>query len=275
MKRLPATLLCLSWVLPAFAGADTVFEEKGGVVAIEAESTSSSLGRWKKKTDVAGYSGECHIEFTGNKPESGPPESPLKYEFRINKGGKYQLTLRARKRLESKRQDISNDCYVAVKGNYEAAGGAPKDVLRKDTKMFGGNADGWGWTQKLDVSHKKYPALYQFQAGETYELVIHGRSKNFNIDRILFVHESKSLREVQNDNPPESKPSGGLSGGAPAAARVKRKLNSTDGRTVEAELMELRGDTLVVLIRGLRHEIPLSRLSEEDQKFIKEWDLGR
>jgi hypothetical protein len=273
MKRLPVSLPCLSWVLTAAAGADTIFEEKGGIVAIEAESTSSSLGRWKKKTDVADFSGECHLEFTGNKPESGPPESPLNYEFRINKGGKYQLTLRARKRLESKRQDIWNDCYVAVKGNYEAAGDAPKDVLRKDTKMYGGNDKSWGWTAQLDVSHKKHPALYQFQAGETYELVIHGRSKNFNIDRILFVHESKSLREVQKDNPPESNPAGGLGGGATATSRVKRTLKSQDGRTVEAELMELRGDTVVVLIRGLRHEIPLSRLSEEDQKFIMEWDL--
>ena len=125
------------------ASADTSLEKKG-IVVIEAESTKSRLGDWKKKTDVKGYTGECHLEFTGNKPENGPPKSPLKYKFKINKGGKYQLTLRARKRLETKRQDISNDCYIALKGDFSPGGEAPLKTLKSDTKMFGGNADGWG-----------------------------------------------------------------------------------------------------------------------------------
>jgi hypothetical protein len=47
--------------------ANPVFQEKGGILVMEAESTSSSLGSWKKKTDVKDYGGECHLEFTGNK----------------------------------------------------------------------------------------------------------------------------------------------------------------------------------------------------------------
>ncbi len=54
---------------------------------MEAESTTSSLGAWKKKTDMPDYGGECHLEFTGNTPEIGPPKSPLKYSFRIDKDG--------------------------------------------------------------------------------------------------------------------------------------------------------------------------------------------
>ena len=51
----------------AILEAAPVFQEKGGIVAIEAESTASSLGDWKKKTDVKDYSGDCHLEFTGKR----------------------------------------------------------------------------------------------------------------------------------------------------------------------------------------------------------------
>ena len=252
--------------------ADVVFEEKKGVVVFEAESTDSSLRRWEKKRDVDGYTGECHLEFTGNKPESGPPDSPLQYKFRITKAGKYQLTIRARKRLESKRTDISNDCFVALDGDFSAGGEAPLSVLRKDTKMFGGNADGWGWTRMLDEKHKKYPAIYNLKAGEIYELTISGRSKNFNIDRILLTHESTNLRKVQNDNPPESERGGGLT---LTPQRTVRNLKNKEGRIVSAQLVEMKGGNLIAIIRGRRFEIPINSLSEEDQKFLSEWEPGQ
>lgn len=77
---------------------------------MEAESTDSSLGRWKSKASLEGYQGSAHLEFTGNKPENGPPQSPPRSAFRIHKAGKYCLVLRAHKRLETKREEISKDC---------------------------------------------------------------------------------------------------------------------------------------------------------------------
>lgn len=266
MKR----LLLLSAMFTT-SQADPIFQEKGGIVAIEAESTTSRLGKWEKKTDVADFQGECHLEFTGNKTESGPAESPLKYQFTISKGGVYELTLRARKRLETKRADISNDCYVAVTGDFESGGEVPLKVLKEDTKMFGGNADDWGWTKQLDVSHKKYSAQYLFKEGETYELTIHGRSKNFNIDRILFVHEDIGLREAWKDNPKESQVAGASGGGSKLKAPPERLLTDKEGRTILAKLMDKDGDKLTVLVKGRSHEILISTLSEDDQKFLLEW----
>lgn len=196
---LPLTLI----ILPCQA-ADPVFIEDKGVVVMEAESTDSKLGKWKKKTDVEGFTGECHIEFTGNKPESGPAESPLTYKFKIAKEGTYSLVIRARKRLETKREDISNDCYVALKGDFESTGKTPMKLLENDTKLFGGTAEGWGWTAKLDDGHKKFPAEYKLKSGETYELTVSGRSKNFNIDRIMLVHDSENMNKVRNSLPEES-----------------------------------------------------------------------
>lgn len=264
--RLTIYALSVFALNPAGAG---VFQEKGGVVAIEAESTDSSLGAWKKKTDVAGYSGECHIEFTGNKAESGPPKSPLKYKFQITKPGEYTLSIRARKRLESKRQDISNDCYVALSGDFTAGGEAPLNVLKSDTKMFGGNADGWGWTRSLDRDHKKFPAVYNLKAGETYEMTISGRSKNFNIDRFILVHADADMRKVQRDNPPESA-GGGLGGGF--KERTRRVLTNTAGAKIEAELLGKEDGKVTCLVKGRRYTIALDTLSEADREFIGDWE---
>ncbi len=264
MKRLILTI----WGMAATAGAAPLFHEKGGIVAIEAESTPSRLGEWKKKTDVKDYRGECHLEFTGNKPENGPPKSPLKYRFKINKGGKYTLSIRARKRLETKRADISNDCYVALSGDFTSGGEAPLKVLKSDTKMYGGNADGWAWTRNLD-KHKKFPAIYNLKPGEIYELTISGRSKNFNIDRFILVHDSHKLRDVQNRNPDESKSD---SFSAAGRERTRRTLTNKDGRKVQAELEGKEGNTLTILVKGVRHRVPIDSLSKADQEFLKNWE---
>lgn len=252
------------------SSAETVFLEKNGIVAIEAESTASTLRKWVKKTNVADFKGECHLEFTGNKPENGAPESPLEYRFQIQKGGTYQLTLRARKRLETSRQDISNDCYVSLAGNFSQADGAPLELLKNPTKMYGGDADSWAWTTNLDDKHKKYPARYQFEAGETYTLTIHGRSQNFNIDRIIFAHDDIGIREARKKNPKESEQSGGTSS-SKITPQVERTLTNQKGQAVLAKLVSKDGDKLNVIIKGRAHELKISELSEDDQKFIKDW----
>jgi hypothetical protein len=273
MKRLllPALSLAIASPLPAAP----VFQEKGGVLVMEAESTSSSLGAWEKKTDVQDYGGECHLEFTGNKPESGPPKSPLKYSFQINKGGTYELAIRCRKRLETKRDDISNDCYVALKGDFDTGGDVPLKVLKSDTKLYGGSPDKWGWSAQLDVGHKKYAPRYQLKAGETYELTISGRSKNFNIDRIFFVHADQGMGQVKNSNPDESKTDAGGGGTTTAGSKLKsypaRELKNKDGRVIKAQLIDKDGDTLVIVKDGRRFEIAISSLSAEDQAFLKDW----
>ncbi|MBT8044881.1 MAG: DUF5060 domain-containing protein, partial [Verrucomicrobiae bacterium] len=186
-------------------GAGAAFNESKGIVVMEAESTRSSLGKWKKKTDVDGFTGTGHLEFTGNKPENGPPDSPLEYTFKIHRGGNYTLAIRAHKRLISKRQDICNDCYVEMKGDFRSGNDTPLQVLKKETKMFGGRPKGWGYAVQLDVKHKTHTPVYRFKADQTYTLTISGRSKNFNIDRIILVHEDSNLKKIQHSLPAESK----------------------------------------------------------------------
>lgn len=270
--QLPKSLLIAPCALffTAEVKADPIFEERGGIVAMEAESTSSQLGKWKKKTDVSGYMGECHLEFTGNETLMGPPISPLKYEFTVKKGGVYQLTMRARKRLETKREDISNDCYISMKGNFKSGGSVPLKVLKNETKFFGGREHEWGWANQLDVSHIKYEPKYLLVPGEIYELTVHGRSKNFNIDRILLIHESVGLREGQKKNPKERIAEGGSIGGK-IAPPTERLLTNKEGLTVKAKLISKNGNRVMVVIKGRGHELDIRDLSKKDQKFINDW----
>lgn len=50
----------------------------------------------------------------------------------------------------------------------------------------------------------KKPALYQFKKGETYTLIISGRSKRFNIDRIILHHTEGGAGEKKHLTADES-----------------------------------------------------------------------
>jgi hypothetical protein len=257
--------------LPLLSAEHPVFLEKNGIVMIEAESTGSSLGRWKLKTDVPDFSGKGHLEFTGNKPESGPAVSPLKYRFSVLKPGNYALVLRAHKRLISDREDICNDCHVALDGAFESGNATPKKILESDTKMFGGDAKGWGWCRQLDANHKKWDPVYTLKPGETYELTVHGRSQNFNLDAIFFLHDSKGFAAIRGELPEESARAnaGAAEDGKPAP--VNRTLTHRDGRKIEATLLRRRGDQLTARVNGRSMTFSLDILSEEDRAFIDKW----
>lgn len=262
--------MILLLAFPAGAADHPVFEEKGGIVMMEAESTASRLGKWKLMTSVDDFSGTGHLEFTGNKPESGPPNSPLVYRFTVSKAGNYTLVLRGHKNLISKREDICNDCFVALDGDFESGNDTPKKILKSDTKMFGGAAKGWGWCRKLDVNHKKWDPVYTLKPGETYELTVHGRSQNFNLDAILFLHESKGFNEIQNKLPKESDRSSG-SVSASRANPINRTLTHQDGRKIKATLLSRSGDRITARVNGRTADIPFEILSEDDREFINEW----
>lgn len=210
----PALVLVIGLLTAVPCQARQVFLESDGVVVIEAESSSSKPGKWAGKTDIEGFTGKGHIEYTGNKPAGGPVGSTLVYFFKIEKAGTYTLHLRAHKRLEGEKPDKCNDAYVRVEGKYNASkeagdkhgDDARLETLRKDTKLFGGSDKGWGWAETLDLgghNNKRNPK-YVFKAGETYALGVSGRSQRFNIDRIVFRHESVGLKEAKDPEVPES-----------------------------------------------------------------------
>lgn len=177
--------------------AQPVFEEKAGILIIEAEhpvTDASDWGDWSLKTSINGYNGEGHIEFDDGSMSDRSPGSQLKYRFKINKSGSYKLFLRAHKRLEGAEPDKCNDAFVRMDGDFSS--GNPEvatHILGMNTKLYGGAQSGWGWASNLDGNGADHtPAIYNFKAGETYTFYLVGRSVRFNIDRICFINTSFS-----------------------------------------------------------------------------------
>lgn len=173
-----------------------VFDEVDGTIIIEMESTQASLGEWKERTTLKPFSGSSYLEFMGNNPGLGSPDSPLHYDFRINTPGEYWLSIRSHKRLTGKngvtaRSDMCNDCYVRVEGNYTSADqNLPIEYLKRDTKFWGNAAElDWkNWSSKIVTDHDAIKTVrYNFKAGQQYRLVVSGRAQRFNVDRIVIT----------------------------------------------------------------------------------------
>jgi len=177
-------------------------------VIIQAEDTKSSLGKWKLEKEIEGYNGNGYLVFTGNKPANGPATSPLKYKFTVKESGLYYLHIFCAKEIVTikgeERTDVSNDCYVKVSGDFEAAENAGEEgnefatfkELKEDHKFFGGNPlkFAWAFGKRLDIGgdrHKKI-AAYQLKKDEVYTLTVSGRSQKFKIDQFKFTTSGKS-----------------------------------------------------------------------------------
>ena len=212
------TIVFIAMLCSISTMAAPLFEGKDGLLILESESTSSSEGRWDKKKSVAGYTGECYLEFTGNSPNSGPATSPLKYHFMVDMDGLYQLRIRAHKRLtgddgKKARTDQCNDCYIRLDGDFESGNVAPLAVLEKDTKVYvhGKSAESWDWAKNLDYHDEasgksgKPDIRYKLKKGEKYTLIISGRSQRFSMDRIVINHESVGDSRALDPKQPESK----------------------------------------------------------------------
>lgn len=222
MKRLLLTLLATTVI-----GSAKTYNESGGLVVMEMENTSSALDLWQEESTLTGYSGDGYLRFLGNTFEKGPATSPLEFDFKIHQPGLYYLHIHCAKETHEGRKDVANDAYVRVEGNYDAGPGpynrhgdnAALSLLQNDTKYFGGALDKWKWENGQNSSggagnldpgghQNKRVAVYKFKAGETYKLVVSGRSKFFRINRIVFRHSDTPIATAQNLSTPESRTSG-------------------------------------------------------------------
>ncbi len=218
MKHFVIASLCLCGGLLA-----QIYQESGGLVVMEVEETASPLGQWERQSVLPGYSGAGYLQFLGNNFENGPAASPLEFQFQIQQSGLYALHLHCAKETHEGRNDVANDCYVRVEGDYQAGPGpheghgdhASLALLRADTKYFGGATDAWKWENGEDSSggagnldpgghQNKRKAVYDFKAGETYKLIISGRSQFFRLNRIVFRHRGTLASLAQDLETPQS-----------------------------------------------------------------------
>jgi hypothetical protein len=176
--------------------------DKDAIIKIEMESTKSMLGEWKKmkakdKHYIVGASKKGFLEFQGNEPDSGDPNSPLTFKFKVKKDGQYRLLMMTSKRLEGNRGDMCNDAWVKMNGDFQSATTLSKEELNGYIKYFQEGSTKtpekkWSWANRGEIGrHKFHNLIYDFKKGQTYELTIAGRSKNFSIDYFLLYDVNK------------------------------------------------------------------------------------
>ena len=193
-------------------------------IVFEAEATESPLGNWeivkagdsrfRNQDEVAPING-THLEFTGNNISSGPADSPLEYKFKAPSTGVYRLAMRLYQRLEEgAEEDKSNDVYIRMAGDFTSAtDDYTTDELSKDLKFFGRGVNKWGACVSGDggAKHKKTAILYNFIEGKEYTFTMSGRSKNANIDYILFYDVGLKIKarghlDLAEGNDPKFRP---------------------------------------------------------------------
>lgn len=176
--------------------------QKSKYIFIEAEQTKSDLQKWQlvekgDKNYVKGASSKKYLEFMGNKPITGNPNSSLIYEFTAPKTGTFKLMLMSSKRLEGVKSDWCNDAFVKLSGNFESATKLTKKALEKDIKILQDGNDKtpeleWHWASTAEKDRHVYnDFVYQLKKGEKYKLTISGRSMRFSVDYILLYDTSK------------------------------------------------------------------------------------
>jgi hypothetical protein len=178
-------------------------------IFMEAENTKSDLQNWKRiqfgdKNYVSNASGFSYIEFNGNKPSFGAPNSPLIYTFTAPKDGFFRLLMMSSKRLEGDRGDWCNDVFVKMTGNFNSGTSLTKNELENYIKYFQEGSTKtpeleWHWAQRAEKGkHVFHNLCYQFKKGETYTLTLAGRSKRFSVDYLVFYNSDKlSLRDAK------------------------------------------------------------------------------
>lgn len=171
-------------------------------VFIEAEKTVSDLQKWQlvQKGDqnyIERASGDAYLEFMGNKPITGKPNSPLIYQFTAPKTGDFQLMLMSSKRLEGVKSDWCNDAFVRLSGNYESGSKLSKQALQKNIKILQDGNDEtpelqWHWASTAEKDRHVYNKfIYKLIKGEKYTITLSGRSKRFSVDYILLYNTAK------------------------------------------------------------------------------------
>ncbi len=197
----------------------TVYQEENGLVVMEAENADYSGTNWEFRnsnppgyTGTRSYAGAGYLEYRGANAFRNPDDNPLNFTFRIDNPGTYFMLIRGFKNHNNEanpsspfEEDLNNDCWVRMRGNYEASptpsgirrfsstdpdngveyNGASQQVLGRYTKLFMSFSD-WYSTRFLEYDDPiiKVEPLYVFRAGEEYTLSIAGRSFQFDIDRI-------------------------------------------------------------------------------------------
>ena len=159
---------------------DCVFQDQGGLVVIEMESGAIAPG-WIEATSFLGFAGSSYYRWTGPNHFNSPGNGIIAFDFNVQQGGTWQLSLR--NRHQDPDSSMENDVWVRVDG-----GGWDKVYSNQGAA----SVNAWNWFSKFDLTPQAHTlALYTLTPGD-HTIEFSGRSKGFMIDRIHIHKQGNS-----------------------------------------------------------------------------------
>lgn len=191
----------------------TLYEDKNGVVEIEAEDLRLSKG-WSIATSKKDYTGKGYIVWTGENQFKEPGSGLIEVTLKIEQEGKYKFKWRSRVG-EGDNPTECNDTWLRFTNAANFYGGSSKvsTVPRvypkgsgKTPEPRGAGKDGWlkvyssetlDWTWGCYTSdHETRPIFVEFDEPGEYTIQISGRSKHHIIDAIRLELSEESRKMI-------------------------------------------------------------------------------
>ena len=219
--RVPCVALATFLAVPAMAQDGGVFQEEGGLVVVEIESTPH-YGGWSEETSASGFTFESYYRWDGGDLFDTPGTDVIGYRVNLSQSGEWFLSLRNRHDHADDTEE--NDTWVRADGGtwYKLFSNGP------------GTVGVWNWDSRFDIAHNNQPeASWNLSAGE-HLIEFSGRSQNFKMDR--FHMYLAGHPDANDESVPESTSFIGESYCGPAV----------DNSTGEPGVMGVWGSTWVV-----------------------------
>ncbi len=174
------------------------YKEEGGVLVLEAESTSIPEG-WALSTATSGFTGSGYLQWTGEESLSDPGNGVLSYNLSILTTGTYRFKWRTR-------INVGNDAWLRfpdaadffgrkTDGSVVYPGGSGKTP-----NPAGQSKEGWfkvyqnqldQWSTRASTSdNDPHDVFVTFDEVGVYQMELSGRSQGFAMDRIMLSQDN-------------------------------------------------------------------------------------
>jgi hypothetical protein len=192
------------------------YEEVGGMVIMEAENLQVAGTNWKVQTNVAGFTGNAYINWTGSNSFGNPGNGLITTKINIKTPGKYRFQWRSKVGLGTNSTE-HNDSWLRfpdAAAFYGQKGNGSK-VYPRGTGLSpnpnGSSKDGWfkiylsgstNWTWVSKTSDNDGHDIYvEFDSPGVYTMEVSGRSQSHFIDRIA-LYRAGNGTDITNPETP-------------------------------------------------------------------------
>ncbi len=218
------------------------YEEVGGMVIMEAENLQVAGTNWKVQTNVAGFTGNAYINWTGSNSFGNPGNGLITTKINIKTPGKYRFQWRSKVGLGTNSTE-HNDSWLRFPDAsvfYGEKGNGSK-VYPRGTGLSpnpkGSSKDGWfkiylsgstNWTWVSKTSDNDGHDIYvEFDSPGVYTMEISGRSQSHFIDRVALYRAGNGTNLSNPETPCVGNPTIAVTGINITPANVALEVGQT------------------------------------------------